>query len=300
MSTTANAYLPVARRRWISSPDVSRGELVFFRLIERLSVGRAGCVLNFATLSEMLGKCKRQTWTLFGRLVKAGWVAYRTFRKSGKSYFEFWPLVRVAERSQPVFERRPRLVKEAPEASFSAPKTALSAALSTPKNCTLVEGAYKTLLTAKQEDSKQSDAKNETPEASPEVAVAVSLLENVVSTHEAQELAREAKSKDLSKEQLQRVLEAYRAQQEKIRNRGAWLREAIRRNYQPAAAPASHSSEVKPLENAKRIKRADLRQEEILPTVQPGADALASSRCPSLARLLSRRGHSAPNNQGVI
>lgn len=235
----SSVFVPIARRRMVTSPDVSRGELLLFRLIERLSVGRAGCVLNFATLAEMLKRCERQAWTLFGRLVKAGWVAYRTYRKAGKSYFEFWPVVRVAERSAPVFERRSRLVKEAPEAAFSAPKTAPTTALSTPENCTLVEGAYKTLLTAKQEDNKQTSA-GSYPDTS---SVAVSLLENVVSKNEAQELAREASKKALTAEQMERVISAYRSQATNIRNRGAWLREAIRRGFAPAAPAPCHASD---------------------------------------------------------
>lgn len=284
-----SSFLPMSRRRLISSPDVSRSELIFFRLIERLSKGRAGQVLNFATLAKMLERCERQAWTLFGRLVKAGWVAYRTYRKAGKRYFEFWPLVRISERSKPVFERAPRIAKQASAGSFLAPKTAPTTALSTPENCTLVEGSYKTLLTPKGGRQQTEGGKTETlakPETDP---VAVSLLENVVSTHEAQELAREAKAKGLSKEQMQRVLEAYRGQQEKIRNRGAWLREAIRRGFSPAAPAATHSSEINPIQNVKRIKQADLRPEEIRPTVQPGAELLASSRCPSLNRLLAKR-----------
>ena len=236
-------YVPIHRRKLITSPDVSRGELLLFRLIERLSAGRAGCVRNFATLAEMLERCERQAWTLFGRLVKAGWVAYRTFRKSGKSYFEFWPVVRVAERSAPVFERRARLVKEASESAFSGPKTAPTTALSTPENCTLVEGAYKTLLTPKGGGQQTAPQKTEAlakPETDP---VAVSLLENVVSKNEAQELAREAKSKGLSKEQIERVISAYRSQADKVRNRGAWLREAIRRGFAPAAPAATHASD---------------------------------------------------------
>jgi hypothetical protein len=281
MSTTA--FVPTARRRWIRSPDVSRSELIFFRLIERLSEGRAGCVLNFATLASMLGKCKRQAWTLFGRLVRAGWVAYRTYKKGGKSYFEFWPVVRVSERSKPVFERTPRLsacpekmsacpeklhsqasktalsdtpktaLSDASDASFFAPKTALTTALSSGKNCTLVEGAYKTNITPEGGRQQTGTGLREASGESQTDPVAVSLLENVVSAHEAQELAREATRKQLTKEQIERVLEAYRGQIDNIRNRGAWLRRAIQNCYQPAAPAASHPSEAVSHDEVKQV-----------------------------------------------
>lgn len=252
------AYLPIHRRKLITSPDVSRGELLLFRLIERLSTGRAGCVRNFATLAEMLERCERQAWTLFGRLVKAGWIAYRTFRKSGKSYFEFWPVVRVAERSAPVFERRPRLVKEASETSFLAPKTAPTTALSTPKNCTLVEGAYKTLLTAKQEDSKQTTVLTEAQ------SDAVSLLAESaqISIPEAQSIANDPQvqtaTKGLSKSTIKHILTCFQAAKARgsVIRPGAWLRAALRspESYSAPVAAPTHPSEAQGTEEARTVR----------------------------------------------
>ncbi|WP_395142011.1 hypothetical protein [Armatimonas sp.] len=115
-------------------------------------------------------------------------------------------------------------------------------------------------------------------------AVAVSCLEKIVPLHEAQELAREATKKALSTEQIERVVAAYRGQISNIRNRGAWLREAIRREFAPPLPAATHPSETKAVENVKRIK---LMPE--FPTVQPGAELLAATRIPALARILEKR-----------
>lgn len=221
--TPSPRFVPVSRRRLVSSPGVSRGELLLFRLIERLSKGAAGCVHNFAKLAEMLKRCERQAWTLWGRLVRAGFVAYRIYRKGGKQYFEFWPLVRISE---------------APEPSFFRRKTALRSAPSKPENCTLEGGTpYKTSV-----NSKAGRQQTEHTSAQP-CSVAVSLLKEVCSQSEALELAREAEAQKLSPEQIQRVLAAYRSQAANIRNRGAWLREALRRGFSPPAPASEHDSD---------------------------------------------------------
>lgn len=281
---------------------VSKAALLAFRVFSNLArrTGR-GFVRSIQSLLPMLGVSERRAWQLIAELKAAGWISWSPIRTKGQRGIEFAPLVKLPKQARGRFAPRsgaaPQRNLPVVQGPFSCPESAPSIALSNAKSCTLNPSApYKTSPVGTEDDNRTS-AKNETPEQLQEQAVAVSLLENVVSTHEAQELAKEAAKKALTPAQIEHVIAVYRAQQEKIRNRGAWLREAIRRGFTPAAAPASHPSEINPVENVKRVKRADLRQEEILPTVQPGADALASSRCPSLARLLSRRGHSAPNNQ---
>ena len=258
----SNTFVPAPRRRFVSNPDVSRTELVFFRLVERLSKGCAGCVCNFATLAGMLKRCERQAWTLWRRLVSLGWVAYRVYRKRGKSYFEFWPCVRVSERSEPIFLRK---------------KTALWAAPSTPENCTLVEGTYKTLLTAKQEDDKQTSAKPK-PEPVPEPCpVAVSILKEVCPDSEALELAREASRHKLTEDQVRRTVAAYKGQVKNILNRGAWLRSALRRGFSPALSPSPHTSDQGGLPVAKKVT---FTKEQLFGSQSKNTPAVQTAKAP--------------------
>ncbi len=273
---------------------VSKSALLAFRVFTSLAkrTGK-GFVRSIQSLLPMLGVSERRAWQLIAELKAAGWISWNPIRDRGQRGIEFAPLVKLPKQSRGRFAS-PQSKRQEPSlpvvgVSSFCPKSAPSIALSNAKSCTLDRGTpYKTSPVGTEDDNRHG-AKTETLEASPEVAVAVSLLENVVSTHEAQELAREATRKQLTKEQIERVIAAYRGQQEKIRNRGAWLREAIRRGFSPAAPITTHASETNPIENVKRVKEANLRAEEIRPTVQPGAELLAASRCPSLRRILAAR-----------
>jgi len=77
-----------------------------------------------------------------------------------------------------------------------------------------------------------------------EVTAAVSSLREVVSEAEALELAREAAKLEKSPEQVKQAVQALQAQAAKVFNRGGWLREALRRGFNPSAP--SHPSDMKP------------------------------------------------------
>lgn len=226
------AYVPVQRRQLVTNPEASRGELLLFRLIEGLSKRGPACVRTILTLVEMFNKpgggsySERSVWSFLGGLVKRGWLTYRRFYRRGHQLLEFFPLVRVAERSESRYF--------APKTAKTASEIAPSIALSTPQNCTLHGGTSKNNKPLKGEDNIQ------TPDP-----VAVSLLENLVSSAEAEELAREAKKTGMTGDQLKGILEAYRSQRQNIRNRGAWLREAIRRKFVAPIASPTHPSEVR-------------------------------------------------------
>lgn len=216
--------LPLAREG-----AVSPLALALYRKIVSLSrrVGYA-CVKLLETLAGMLGKSVRSTRYALAELVAAGWIGRSQTRAGGVSKLFFWPCVRVAGRSRGLFSGR---------------QLAACSAVYSPQSLPFTPSvSYKKAPVGKRDDNSEG-AKTEALIESSEQAVAVSLLENVVSSHEAQELAREATRKQLSKEQIERVISAYRSQADKVRNRGAWLREAIRRGFAPAAPASTHASD---------------------------------------------------------
>ena len=275
---------------------VSKSALLLFRDIVGLSKRTGyGFINTIHSLVKLLGRdiSERRLWQLIAELKAAGWISWESIRRRGERGIKFAPLVRLPKQTRGRFAPRAGRVSEPAlpvvQGPFSCPEVAPSIALSNAKSCTLDRGTPLKTSPVGTKDDNRTSAKNEALTESPEAAVAVSLLENVVSSHEAQELARESVKLGLSKEQIERVLASYKAQITNIHNRGAWLRRALQRGYNPPSAPATHSSEINPIENAKRITRADLRPEEIRPTVQPGADLLAASRIPALSRILSKR-----------
>lgn len=228
---------------------VSKSALLAFRTITNLArrTGK-GFVKCFPTLADMLGVSERRAWQLIAELKIAGWISWNPIRDRGQRGIEFAPLVKLPKQSRGRFTPRAGRVSEPSlpvvGGAFSCPKSAPSIALSNAKSCTLDSGTPLKTSPVGTEDDNRTSAKSEALTESPEAAVAVSLFQKEVSTHEAQELAREATRKQLTKEQIERVLDTYRSQQEKIRNRGAWLREAIRRGFTPAAPVATHPSDL--------------------------------------------------------
>lgn len=221
------------QRTLVKDSAVSAQALALFRLIERLS-RRTGyaCVKLMDTLAAMLEKSVRACRYALAELITAGWVEKQQTRKGGAKLF-FFPLVRVAGRSRGLF--------------LVPPIAGNIAGKSTPSLQDTPSAPYKkTPVGTKDDNTTQLQ-----PEALPverqqlQSSVAVSLLKEVCSPNEALELAREAEAQKLSPEQIQRVLAAYQSQASKIRNRGAWLREALRRGFSPPApAPASDQAGV--------------------------------------------------------
>ena len=187
-------------------------------------------------LAEMLQRCERQTWTLWARLLKAGWIAYRILRARGRQYIEFWPLVRVQERAPSVFVGR---------------ETALSTAPSEGENCTLGRGTpYRPRGTAKLEEQQTAGAPSSTPLPPPVDPVVVSLLTQEVGEPLAKALAADSEARKqggLTAHAVRHVLGIFQAQNAvgKIANPGAWLRCALRRHdsYLAPAPPPTHPSE---------------------------------------------------------
>ncbi|MBB6054102.1 hypothetical protein [Armatimonas rosea] len=200
--------------------------LALFRLLERLSK-RTGyaCVKLLETLAAMLEKSVRAVRYALAELIAAGWIQRQQTRRGGVSKLFFWPLVRVAKRSRGLFS-------EPPVAGCSAVSSpvALQVTPSTPIKKSPV-------------GTENDNTTRKTKTALEACPVAVSLLKTCVSEGEALELAREVKKQDLTEEQVQRILTAYRSQLANIRNRGAWLREAIRRGFTPPAPTSTHPSD---------------------------------------------------------
>lgn len=217
----AQAPLPIAQDSAVSSPA-----LALFRLLQRLS-RRTGyaCVNLLETLARMLERSIRATRYALAELLAVGWIERTQTRKGGKSKLFFRPLVSVAGRSRGFFSARPVAVCVA---GYSPSK--LQVTPSTPIKKTPVGT----------EDDNRARSAGRSPEPCP---VAVSLLSSLVAPHEALELAREASRQKLTEDQVKRVLAAYRGQLANIRNRGAWLREALRRGFAPAAPASDHASD---------------------------------------------------------
>ncbi len=277
------------RSLFATEEAVSKSALLAFRTITNLARRTGtGFVRCFPTLAAMLRVSERRAWQLIAELKAAGWISWNPIRRRGERGIEFAPLVRLPKVSRGRFGSRskatPQSVLQVVEVPFSCTKSAPSIALSNTKSCTLDRGTPLKTSPVGKEDDNSAGVGTETFGESEMQAVAVSCLEKIVPLHEAQELAREATKKALSTEQIERVVAAYRGQISNIRNRGAWLREAIRREFAPPSPATTHPSETKAVENVKRIK---LMPE--FPTVQPGAELLAATRIPALARILEKR-----------
>ncbi len=223
----------------VKDSAVSPQALILFRLLQRLS-RRTGyaCVNLLETLAGMFQRSLRATRYALAELLAAGWIDRSQTRKGGKSKLFFRPLVRVAARSRGL---------------FSAPPVAGCSAGYSPSKLQFAPSApYKTSPVGTKDDNRQRSA-GDSPAACP---VAVSILKEVCSDSEAQELAREASKQKLTEDQVRRVLAAYKGQLANIRNRGAWLRCAIKGSYAPAAPVSTHVSDQGGLPVARVVKIA--------------------------------------------
>jgi hypothetical protein len=217
----------------VKDSTVSPQALDMFRLIQRLS-RRAGyaCVNFLETLAEMFKRSLRATRYALAELIAAGWIERTQTRKGGKSKLFFRPLVSVAGRARGLFSARP---VAGCVAGYSPSK--LQVTPSTPIKKTPVG----------KEDNNTARSTGDSPEPCPDkgtnLHVAVSILKEICSDSEALELAREASRQKLTEDQVKRVIAAYRGQLKNIRSKGAWLREALRRGFAPAAPTSDHPSE---------------------------------------------------------
>lgn len=220
----------------VRGPVVSPQALALFRLIERLS-RRTGyaCVNLLETLADMLGKSVRAVRYALAELTQRGWIMRQQTRKGGSSKLFFWPLVRVPSRSRGL---------------FSPPKVAGCSAVYHPTKLQVTPSApYKKTPVGKEDDNTNPTTGTTVSKSTPAPAVVVdmpavvTLLKTCVSESEAADLAREVGKQQLSEEQVRRVIAAYKGQVDKIRNHGAWLREAIRRGFAPSAGPSTHTSD---------------------------------------------------------
>lgn len=229
---------------------VSRGGLLLFRLIERLARRRGYAHVRIApselrpgkSLSEMLGKCARHVRRLLSELLALGWVS----RQCDGRMVYLKPLVCLAEAP-----KTPRV--PAPKGAFFAGK--MSGLMSGLKAKNVRSRHLRHITDTDKGDNKQNEtlSAGESPAPCP---VAVSLLSSLVTPHEALELAREASRQKLTEDQIRRVIEAYKGQLANIRNRGAWLREALRRGFAPAAPLSTHASDQGGLPVARVVKIA--------------------------------------------
>lgn len=232
--------MPRERRRLSKTDVVSTGALLLFRLIERLSKRGPGCVLKFPNLAAMLDKpsggtySERRTWDFWNELLKFGWIDYRVFRKSGKQYLEFWPLVRVREAGERIFLRQ---------------KTALRTAPSNPKNCTL---APRTIDSSELSEAKEDDGDAvavSSPSAPSELLVEAMVL--CEESDAAQALAtaeRELrkKGKSLTPGAVRQAVKAAKdwlARNAHVRP-GQALTNALKVGWNPPAPPAQHPSDL--------------------------------------------------------
>lgn len=285
------SFLPFRRRKRITDPNVSRSELLLFRLVERLCPGKPGRVRNFQRIAEMLGLCKRQTWTLWGRLYAAGWIGYRILRTRGKRYVEFWPMVRVTDRAKSIFVRQPKpqratpeklhsdsrvssspktLGKHAtigsltvPEAAPQAPETAPSSAPSKAKNCTLASRTYRPLGTATLEEQHQADSKSNALQAkkhhSLRAAAAALLIQIFPAIPESDALAV-ATTVTREGKRLEQIEAASKVVKSKIdagthlRSLGGALTTAIRQGWAAPLLAPTHPSEQRGIPLARQVR----------------------------------------------
>jgi hypothetical protein len=226
----------------VKDSAVSPQALALFRLLERLS-RRTGyaCVKLLETLAAMLEKSVRAVRYALAELIAAGWIGRKQSRRGGVSKLFFWPLVRLAPRSRGLFSGRP---VAGCVAGYSPSK--LQVTPSTP---------YKTSPVGTKTTTDTVASTGKPAEALP---VVVSSLREVVSEPEALELAREAAKLEKSPEQVRRAVQALQAQAARVFNRGGWLREALRRGFNPPASGPRHSSDMKP--GSEPIKNAPVTE----------------------------------------
>jgi hypothetical protein len=139
-------FVDSSRRRPAQADAVSRGELLLFRLVERLCRrGRAGCVRTIERLAAMLEKpgksdatySERTVWRWWKSLLTLCWIDYRIYRQRGKQYIEFWPLVSVSDPAPRIFLRRKMAPSMAPSTGQNgtvSPHTTDSSELSVGEN----------------------------------------------------------------------------------------------------------------------------------------------------------------------
>lgn len=242
----------------VKDSTVSPQALALFRLLDRLS-RRTGyaCVKLLETLAAMLEKSVRAVRYALAELLAAGWIGRKQSRRGGVSKLFFWPLVRVATRSRGLFGAH------APSAGRSIsgrPVAGCVAGYSPSKLQVTPSAPYKTSPVGTKTTTDTLASTGKPAEALP---VVVSSLREVVSEAEALELAREAAKLEKSPEQVRRAVQALQAQAARVFNRGGWLREALRRGFNPPASSPHHPSDMKPgfepIKNA-RITDASLER----------------------------------------
>lgn len=228
--TPPSAQIPLPL---IKDSTVSSQALELFRLIQRLS-RRAGyaCVNFLETLAEMFKRSLRATRYALAELIAAGWIERTQTRKGGKSKLFFRPLVSVSGRARGLFA--------ADRSAFSARPVAVCVAGYSPSKLQVTPSSPIKKTPVGKEDDNTARRAGESQEP---CLVAVSILKEICSDSEALELAREASRHELTEHQVKRVIAAYRGQLKNIRSRGAWLREALRRGFAPAAPTSNHPSE---------------------------------------------------------
>lgn len=166
----------------------------------------------------------------------------RVLREAGFIQVEVTP--GVERRITPLVDLPPPTQK--PSATSPKGCTASSPAPSKPSPLQgLIQGSTSGVLPYSVSTQETHNTKTTTDNiAPPNLPVVVSSLCEVVSEPEAKELAREAVAQKLTPEQIKRVIAAYRVQAHRIRNRGAWLREALRRGFSPPAPAATYASDL--------------------------------------------------------
>jgi hypothetical protein len=257
--------------------NLSKSALAAFRTITNLSrrTGK-GFVRCFTTLAGLFGICERRAWEVVAELKAAGLIGWEVVRRTGERGIAFWPLMSLPKTSKGRFAPRPEGL------SFGS-KPAPSDAPLKAKTCTLNgPSPYKTTPVGKETTTAPTQPETVLEEPS----AAVLMLLEICPEPEAKELAREAQAQKLTEEQIRRVLDAYRAQASNIRSRGAWLREALRRGFSPPAPPASHRSEVSPVEAVRPVRvRVDAPAPAVAPPVAfvpgKGREFLAALRARS-------------------
>ena len=282
LSARTDTSLPL-----VKDSAVSPQALALFRLLERLS-RRSGyaCVKLLETLAAMFERSLRATRYALAELLAVGWIARTQTRKSGVSKLFFRPLVRVAGCSRGLFSCQP--------------VAGCFAGYSPSKLQVTPSAPIKTAPVGKGDDNTGRNA-DRSQNACP---VAVSLLKEVCSETEALELAREATRHQLTEGQVKRVLEAYKGQLANIRNRGAWLRSALRRGFTPAAPLSTHASDQGGAPVAKKVmftkeqlfgnhrqhEGSNLRQAQPVksPVASQGAILGTPGAMPNLGRIQAR------------
>lgn len=229
-------FVDPSRRRLVKPDAVSRGELLLFRLVERLSRrGKPGMVRSIERIVAMLEKpgkggtySERSVWSFWKTLCTLRWIGYRIFRQRGKQYLEFWPLVRVEEAGERIFLRR---------------KTAPSIAPSTPKNCTVLPHTSDSPELSEGENDNEKPAGSvvvSSPSASQPDGEALAALESLgIPKMAAMKIAKVAPAS-----KVRRACEAVKiALARKGGNVIALAWTAVREGWEPSLPPATAPSD---------------------------------------------------------